>query len=109
MTATLIDLPTLRRNIAALGAEDMTRVIAADARTLPRAAQPCDLALLDPPYGMGLAAPILQSLHAQNWLRPGAIVTVETEAGEPLDPPAGYTLRDRRATGRAAVSVFTVK
>jgi 16S rRNA (guanine966-N2)-methyltransferase len=99
-------LDLLRRNIASLAAEDNTRIISGDARALPRAAQACDLALLDPPYGQGLVVPILTSLKAQNWLRAGALVSVETKADEAFTAPAGYTLLDRRTTGRAAITML---
>jgi len=99
-------LALLRRNIAALGAEDRAQVVPADARSLPRALKPCDLALLDPPYGAGMVTPILTALRDQGWLRPGAVVSVETEADEEFALPAGYVLVDRRATGRAAITLL---
>jgi 16S rRNA (guanine966-N2)-methyltransferase len=80
-----------------------TGVLAADACALPRARQPCDLAFVDPPYGEGLAPAILTALRAQGWLRPGAVVSVETGADESLEPPPGYVLHDRRVYGRAAL------
>ena len=101
-------LDLLQRNIAALGAEDRTRILRADARALPRSSQPCDLALIDPPYGTGLIAPILTGLLAQNWLRPGALVAVETAADEAISETAGYALIDRRVTGLAAVAILQV-
>jgi 16S rRNA (guanine966-N2)-methyltransferase len=102
-------LTLLRRNIATLGAEDRAQVLAADARSLPRAVKPCDLALLDPPYGEDLAPPLLAALHGQGWLRPGAVVSVETAADEQFALPGGYTLVDRRATGRAAITLLRAK
>lgn len=107
--ATFIDqsppaLALIRENIATLGAEDRATVISAAAQALPRASRPCDLALIDPPYDQGLATPILASLAAQGWLRPGAVVSVETGAHEAFDVPAGYALRDRREYGRAAIT-----
>jgi 16S rRNA (guanine966-N2)-methyltransferase len=99
-------LTLLEKNIATLGAEDRTRIVRADVRALPRNAKPCDLALLDPPYGEGLVEPILAGLAAHNWLRKGALVTVETESGEEVTVPDGYNLIDRRATGRAAITIL---
>ena len=75
-------------------------VLSAAAQALPRASRTCDLAFLDPPYEKGLATPILASLAAQGWLRPGAVVSVETGADEIFDLPQGYVLRDRREAGR---------
>ncbi|TAL00564.1 MAG: 16S rRNA (guanine(966)-N(2))-methyltransferase RsmD [Rhodospirillaceae bacterium] len=101
-----VALDLLHRNIVALGAEDRTRILRADVRSLPRSSHPCDLALIDPPYGTGLVAPILTGLATQNWLRCGALVTVETGADEEVAVPPGYALIDRRVTGRAAVTVL---
>jgi len=107
--ATFIDqampaLALIRDNIATLGAEDRATVTSATAQALPRASRPCDLAFLDPPYEKGLATPILTSLAAQGWLRPGAVVSVETGADEIFDLPQGYVLRDRRDYGRTAIT-----
>lgn len=99
-------LALIRRNVAALGAEDRVTVMSADATNLPRAAVAHDLALLDPPYGEGLAAPAMLSLARQNWLTAGAVVAVETDAGEPTPTAEGFTLLDRRVAGRVAVALY---
>jgi 16S rRNA (guanine966-N2)-methyltransferase len=101
---TAIDL--IRRNVAKLGAEDRATVMNADGANLPRAAVPCDLALLDPPYGQGLVEPALASLARQDWLKPGALVTVETDAAETEASAPDYTLLDRRAYGRVAIAIY---
>ena len=94
----------LKRNVAKLGAEDRAIIVSADGAHLPRAAAPCDLAFLDPPYGEGLVNPALAGLARQGWLKPGALVTVETDAGE-LEPSAeGFALLDRRTYGRVALT-----
>ncbi len=96
----------LKRNVAKLGAEDRAVVMNADGAHLPRAAAACDLAFLDPPYGEGLVVPALQGLSRQGWLKPYALVSVETDAGE-IEPAAeGFQLLDRRAYGRVAISVL---
>jgi 16S rRNA (guanine966-N2)-methyltransferase len=97
-------LDLIKRNLATLGAEDKATVLPADARALPRAAGPADLAFLDPPYGASLATPALASLAAQGWLRSSALVTVETQEDEALMLPTAYELLDRRAYGRAAIT-----
>ncbi len=50
-------IAVLRANVAALGAEDRTRVIAGDVLAPPRAEAPCGLVFLDPPYGNGALPP----------------------------------------------------
>jgi 16S rRNA (guanine966-N2)-methyltransferase len=99
-------LALIRRNVAALGAEDRASLISADATNLPRAALAHDLALLDPPYRERLAAPAMLSLAGQGWLNPGALVTAEMDAGEPAPEVAGFTLLDRREAGRIAVALY---
>ena len=99
----------IKRNVAKLGAEDRATVMNADGAHAPRAAVPCDLALLDPPYGEGLVQPALISLAVQGWLKPGALATVETDADEPAPAAAGYDFLDRREYGRVAVSILRFK
>lgn len=94
----------IRNNIAHLGAEDRATVIGADATSLPRAAEPCDLVLLDPPYGEDVMTAALTSLARQNWLKPGALVVAETESDAPPVVAEGFTLIDRRDYGRAAMT-----
>ena len=97
-------LSLIKRNVAKMGAEDRTVVLSVDATNLPRAARPHDLALIDPPYAQELAVPTLTSLGRQGWLRPSALVSVETGADESLAAVEYFTVLDRRAYGRAAVT-----
>ena len=83
---------------------DITR-LGAPPRMLP---EPADIAFLDPPYELGLAAPTLLSLSRFAWLKPGAIVVVETEVSTPFDVPFGYTLLDNRTYGAAQVSFLRI-
>ncbi len=101
---TVIDL--LKANVAKLGAEDRASVMNADGAHLPRAAMACDLAFLDPPYGEGLVEPALHSLAVQGWLRPGALVTIETDAGEVTPEASAYKMLDRRDYGRVAITIL---
>jgi 16S rRNA (guanine966-N2)-methyltransferase len=105
-TATFIEdsreaLAVLRRNVAALGEAERAHIVAGDATRPPRAAQPCALAFLDPPYRSGLAAPALAALAAAGWLAPDALVVIEVAAREDLPPPAGFTMLDERVYGAA--------
>lgn len=73
----------LKANIERLAAP--ATVIAGPAESLGAARAPCHLVMLDPPYGEGLAAPVLARLAAQGWLAPHALVSVETGRKETLD------------------------
>jgi len=99
-------LALIRRNIAILGAEDRASVVSADATALPLAATVHNLAFLDPPYGQGLSGPAMLCLRRQGWLAAGALVCLETDAGEPPPGVDGYRILDRRAYGRVAVTLF---
>ena len=64
----------IKANIATLGAEDRAAVIGADATAPPRATEPCDLLLIDPPYGENVMTASLMGLARAGWLQPGALV-----------------------------------
>jgi 16S rRNA (guanine966-N2)-methyltransferase len=61
----------------------------------------CTVALLDPPYRSGLAAPALSALAKAGWLGPGALAIVEVAAREELLAPAGFAVIDERVYGAA--------
>jgi 16S rRNA (guanine966-N2)-methyltransferase len=94
----------LRANIAALGEEKRATILAIDAVRPTRAAEPCSLAFLDPPYGEDLAAPALAALAATGWFAPDALVIVEVAARQSLEAPAGFTLLDERRYGAARLN-----
>ncbi|MDE0408678.1 MAG: 16S rRNA (guanine(966)-N(2))-methyltransferase RsmD [Alphaproteobacteria bacterium] len=97
----------LRANIEALGCADRATVVTSDAARLPPAAAACDLALLDPPYRSGLAAPALGALVEGGWLAAEATVVVEHGADEPFEPPAALAVQDRRRYGRTALTFLS--
>ena len=97
----------LRANIEALGCTDRATVIAGDATRLSPALAACDLALLDPPWRAGLAAPALDALAAGGWLAEDATVVVEHGADDPVEPPPRLTLRDSRRYGRTALTFLS--
>lgn len=66
----------LKTNIAGLNA--VADVVAAPIETLGPARAPCDLILLDPPYGSGLGEVALVRLTERGWVAPHALVSVET-------------------------------
>ncbi len=104
-------LAALERNIAALDEGERAHVLRADVLRPPRPAGPaksagCTLALLDPPYNQGLAAPALAALTAAGWLAPAALASVELMAGEPFEPPAGFATLDSRKYGKARIEIL---
>ncbi|MDG2244603.1 MAG: 16S rRNA (guanine(966)-N(2))-methyltransferase RsmD [Rhodospirillaceae bacterium] len=97
-------LSVLKRNITALGVNDKVTVLTMDATTLPTAAQPYDLALLDPPYEQCLIDPTLTALVGKDWLTDNAIIVVESATGETVTAPAGFIVEDVRSYGRGALT-----
>ena len=93
-------LALLRRNVGEEGA-----IHVRDAASPGPAPAAFDIAWLDPPWGSGLAAPALAALGREGWLRPGALVVVESPHDGAPDLPG---LIDRRRYGRAALAFLRV-
>lgn len=97
-------LDILRRNIDHLGAGAQAEVRPGDARRAG-ARGPFHLVMLDPPYGTKTGATAIAQLVESGALAPGAIVSLETQRG---DPPqvAGLELLTERSFGKALVTLF---
>ncbi len=93
-------LDTLRRNLERLGAGDRAEIRAQAVEHVPAPPRPCDLILMDPPYGAGLAQPALD--RAAAWLAPGGWLGVELH-GETLFPPPGLETVVERRFGKASL------
>ena len=93
----------LTANIAALGAERHTAVLAGDALKPPRANAPASLVFLDPPYAEDWTAPALNALAAARWLLPDALIVAELPAKRGFAPPNGFTALDERRYGAAKI------
>ncbi|MGQ0558788.1 MAG: 16S rRNA (guanine(966)-N(2))-methyltransferase RsmD [Sphingosinicella sp.] len=95
-------LAALRANVEKLGAGSRADVRAGAAEQAQPPAQPCDLVLLDPPYGTGLAQRALHRIADASWLAPGAWVSIELH-GEAPTLPASLTLDAERRFGKATL------
>ena len=93
-------LDSLRRNLDKLGAGDRADVRAQAAEHAPPPRRLCDLILMDPPYGSGLAQRVLDRIADPTWLAPGGWVSVEL-SGETLAAPQGLEVETERAFGKA--------
>lgn len=102
-------LACLRRNLQGLEPAAALRVLQGDALRPPPAEAPCDLLLMDPPYGEKLAGPALAALRAAGWIGPETLVLAETAAGELDAPPPGFALLDQRRYGRARLSFLRLE
>ena len=95
-------LDILRRNVDRLGAGDKADVRAQAVEHAPPPRRPCDLILMDAPYGTGLAQRALDRVADPAWLAPGGWISVELQA-ETLELPPATTLDAERKFGRATV------
>jgi 16S rRNA (guanine966-N2)-methyltransferase len=95
----------LRSNIDRFGARERCDVRAQGVEHAPPPSRPCDLALMDPPYGLGLAQMALQRLAAPGWLMPGAWISVETDGALEGIPPA-FSLEAERRFGKAFIRLL---
>ncbi|HXQ52046.1 MAG TPA: 16S rRNA (guanine(966)-N(2))-methyltransferase RsmD [Stellaceae bacterium] len=93
----------LSRVIEAWGETRNCAVLAGDALKPPRAAGPCDLVFLDPPYGDETAAAALAALDAAGWVADEALAVAEVPARAAFAPPAGFALLDERRYGAARI------
>lgn len=90
-----------RDNIQALGEQSRCEIVPYDVLRPPRAPRPCDLVLMDPPYGQGLAAPAIEALRAAGWIVPGTLVIIELMTKEDFAVPSGFATVDTRKYGKA--------
>jgi len=93
-------LDTLRRNIDRLGAGDRADLRAQAVEHVPPPPRPCDLIMLDPPYGAGLAQPALD--RAAAWLAPGGWLSLELHGETPVIPQ-GLEQDAERRFGKATL------
>ncbi len=98
----------IRRNLRSFNAVREGIVMQADATRLPQARSQASVAMLDPPYQSGLAAPSLAALLKQGWLAANALVSVELQRDEALEVPNGFRQVDERTYGKAKLVFLRV-
>jgi 16S rRNA (guanine966-N2)-methyltransferase len=96
-------LRALRANLSELGLDDRSTVIRGDALTYARTMAPCDLLLVDPPYGFGDWAELLGEPTGDTTGEPLAHLVV-AEAGAPFDAPPGWESVRAKRYGRTFVA-----
>jgi 16S rRNA (guanine966-N2)-methyltransferase len=98
-------IEVVKANVAALGAGARADIRQQAVEYAMAPPQPCDLIFLDPPYGSGLAERALAVIANKEWLRPGALVSVESQ-GKTLAVPDGFEGEVHRRFGRAHVHLL---
>jgi 16S rRNA (guanine966-N2)-methyltransferase len=96
-------LELCRENVESLGEQACVTVLSGNCLNPVRAARPCNLVFLDPPYRSGTAAEALEALASAGWIAPGALCVVELASKEPFTPPEEAELLDERRYGAARV------
>lgn len=96
----------IRQNVEAFGLTGATKIFRRDATSLGPAANQGGnaLALLDPPYGKGLAEKALEAAAAGGWLDEGAVCVVEERKDVTLALPSGFAQIDARTWGDTTVT-----
>ena len=86
---------------------DLSRQITlrgADALNPGPAPAPADLVLMDPPYRSGIGTQVLTALAQHGWLKPDALVIVETDKEGRFATPPGFALLEERQQGPARLT-----
>jgi len=92
-----------RQNVDSMGEQSAVTILSGDCLNPVKAAAPCSLIFLDPPYGSGKAINALPVLAKAGWIADGALCVIELAAKEPFDPPDNATLLDERRYGAARI------
>jgi len=95
-------LAVLRRNVDGFAAGERAELRAQPAEQSAPPRIPCDLVLIDPPYGTGLARQALEHVAGGGWLAPGAWLSLEV-SGEEIRLPEGLALDADRRFGKARI------
>jgi 16S rRNA (guanine966-N2)-methyltransferase len=80
-------LAALKANVARLGAAGRVDVRAQGAEHAGPPRRPCDLILIDPPYGSEVVRAVLARIADAAWLAPGGWVSLETARGTAREEP----------------------
>lgn len=92
------------RNAETLGLADRITLRGADALHPGPAPAPADLVLMDPPYRSGIGTQVLTAFTQNGWLKPDALVMVETDAKGSFAIPPGFALLEERQQGPARLT-----
>ncbi len=96
----------IRRNVAALSSGDRADIRSQGIEHASVPSGPLDILFLDPPYGAGLAEMALGRVCNPGWVAPGGIISIETDGGTRLAPPAGFSIEAERRFGKAFLTLF---
>jgi 16S rRNA (guanine966-N2)-methyltransferase len=96
---------TIRANIAAFEARNMTHVELGSVMALRAASEPYDLILADPPYNTGAGVVALDRLLRLGWIGPQTWVAIETAGKEDVDIK-GLEIDAERKIGKGKLTLL---
>ncbi|PJG83619.1 16S rRNA (guanine(966)-N(2))-methyltransferase RsmD [Caviibacterium pharyngocola] len=65
-----------------------------------------DLVFIDPPFHFDLVEKTVRLLDQHHWLRPDALIYIETEREKPLDVPPHWQLLKEKTTGMVSYRLY---
>jgi 16S rRNA (guanine966-N2)-methyltransferase len=98
-------LKAIEANVAALEAASRAAIRGVSAENLPKS-HPFDLIFADPPYKAGSGTTVAEAVAKSGWLPPGGWMAVETQRGDAVTPPEGWTVEAERDVGRARLTIL---
>ena len=96
----------VRTNAIRLGVAEQVEILNSDALRPMRPPMPCQLALLDPPYGANLASRALASMSSGGWLSDGAVAALELSTKDEFAAPEGFSVLTRRVYGSTRLIIL---
>jgi 16S rRNA (guanine966-N2)-methyltransferase len=98
-------IKAIETNVATLDAASRIAARAMSAARLP-SSDPFDLIFADPPYAAGSGSAVAAAVARAGWLAQGGWMAVETQKGESVTAPDGWTIEAERDVGRARLTLL---
>jgi len=98
-------IKAIEANAAALKAGEKIAVRATSAASLP-AGQSFDLIFADPPYTQASGSAVANAVAKASWLTAGGWMAIETQKGDSVTAPEGWTIEAERDVGRARLTLL---
>lgn len=102
-------LATVRENIWSLKESESTKTLKADATQPPKAPEPMDLVLLDPPFGKDLVSKCLKPLVKAGWITQETLIVCEIASTEDLNLPDEFKILKEKVYGTSQMFFLKLK
>ena len=102
----------LSKNIQTLKCADRAQVVNQNSLQFlnqPQNQPHLDLVFLDPPFNFDLAEQAITLLDKNHWLRPQALIYVETEKDKGLNVPESWALLKEKNSGQVSYRLYQVE